>query len=327
MRRNDPNDTQYSNSIKNSKAYQNNFYASSSKPQNSLRRTSKNHSSNIQRMYSESDSNQHQRYISESYSERLQDHSKRISENRYTNNSKGTKQSSHDSLNDSNHLQWRSQIDVSKRDANKFNAPLEPPMVNPDLVEHRFVEEDKDVIQKDNKNTPKKRSKKKKSKIFSKQVLVGGLAGVILGISFLGHPVLVSGSSMLPNFKSDELIYTMNFPKKINRFDIVIVENDNTKRVSENSLWIKRVVGLPGETIEFKNNKLYVNGKKVKQIFKTETATADFGPVTLGNDEYWIMGDNRDNSCDSRYVGTFKREDIKYIYCFEIPWCPSFLKD
>lgn len=177
------------------------------------------------------------------------------------------------------------------------------------------------------KNRPvKKQSKKKATKLFSKQFVIGGLIGIILGVSFLGHPVLVDGQSMLPNFQDGELIYTMNLPKKINRYDVVIVKNDNTARISQNALWIKRVIGLPGETIEFKNGNLYVNDKKVKQTFETETVTSDFGPVTLGKDEYWVMGDNRDNSCDSRYVGTFKRKDIKYVYCFEIPWCPSVLK-
>ena len=191
----------------------------------------------------------------------------------------------------------------------------------------KILKKKKDLAKKQKKKQVQKKVPKRASRFLSKHFFIGGLFGIILGVSFLGHPILVDGQSMMPNFEDGELIYTMNLPKKINRFDVVIVKNDNTARISQNELWIKRVIGLPGETIEFKNGNLYVNDKKVKQTFTTETTTSDFGPVTLGKDEYWVMGDNRDNSCDSRYVGTFKRKDIKYVYCFELPWCPSFLKN
>ena len=123
---------------------------------------------------------------------------------------------------------------------------------------------------------------------------------------------------MLPNLQDGDKVFASSFPKNIDRFDIVIVSNQNTKQISDDAAWIKRVIGLPGEKVEVRDNKLYINDKKVKEPFETETSTDDFGPVVLSDDEYWVMGDNRANSCDSRYVGVFKKGDIKFLYRFNI---------
>lgn len=85
------------------------------------------------------------------------------------------------------------------------------------------------------------------------------------------------------------------------RFDIVVVKE-------ENEYLIKRIIGLPGEKIEYKDNKLYIDGKYVKEDFK-HMETMDFS-TTLGEDEYFIMGDNRTNSTDSRIFGPISRDEI-----------------
>ena len=166
-----------------------------------------------------------------------------------------------------------------------------------------------------NKQTKQIKRKKKRIKFQWDY----GVFGVLFGVAMLCHPFIVSGSSMHPSFHDKDAVFTMKSPVKPNRFDVVIVSNDNTKQISgKNSYWIKRVIALPDETVSYSNNKLYINGKAVKQSFKTETPTSDFGPVKLADDEYWLMGDNRNNSCDSRYVGAFTRSDIKSVYCFSI---------
>ena len=71
---------------------------------------------------------------------------------------------------------------------------------------------------------------------------------------------------------------------------------------------IKRIIGLPGEKIEYTDNKLYIDGKYVKEDFK-HMETMDFS-TTLGEDEYFIMGDNRTNSTDSRIFGPISRDEI-----------------
>ena len=71
---------------------------------------------------------------------------------------------------------------------------------------------------------------------------------------------------------------------------------------------IKRIIGLPGETIEYKDNQLYVNGKKMKENYGSDI-TEDFS-VKVGKGSYFVLGDNRTNSMDSRYFGSFKKKDI-----------------
>lgn len=72
---------------------------------------------------------------------------------------------------------------------------------------------------------------------------------------------------MEPKFHSGDKIFASRVFGKINRFDIVVVSNENTENLSNDSGWIKRVIGLPGETIKYKNGKLFVDGKKVDQSF------------------------------------------------------------
>ncbi|WP_075876172.1 signal peptidase I [Merdibacter massiliensis] len=141
---------------------------------------------------------------------------------------------------------------------------------------------------------------------------------VALGIkTFIAQPVYVDGSSMYPTLEDGEFGFTNLLGLRldgIQRGDIVIVSH-------ENEYWVKRVIGLPNETIECKDGVVYIDGKVLKETYlntdyvkdieKSQGVfTSDFGPVTLGDDEYFVMGDNRVVSADSRIVGPFKRDQI-----------------
>lgn len=128
--------------------------------------------------------------------------------------------------------------------------------------------------------------------------------------TFLVTPVRVTGSSMDPYLKDGEILILNKTDKKYDRFDIVVADAANTKV-------IKRVIGLPGENVEYKNCKLYINGKETRD-FVTDCITNDFsleelyGYAYLPEDYYFVMGDNRTGSSDSRdqRIGLIKKDNI-----------------
>jgi len=131
---------------------------------------------------------------------------------------------------------------------------------------------------------------------------------------FIAQPFIVQGVSMSPTFETgeylivDEISYRFNNPE---RGDVVIVKKPGN--TSENL--IKRIMGLPGETLHYKNNVLIVinkenpNGLIVSEPYLTNIKTGDF-EATLGGDQYFVMGDNRSVSLDSRMVGPVRRDAI-----------------
>lgn len=140
------------------------------------------------------------------------------------------------------------------------------------------------------------------------------LAVVILVNLFVGRLVKVDGHSMDPNLANGELLvmdkitYDFRDPR---RFEIVIFPHDD-------KLFIKRVIGLPGETVQIKDGRFLINGKPIKDDYGMEPIEESmYGrarrPVTLGPDEYFCVGDNRNHSGDSRLeeVGNVKRDIIQ----------------
>lgn len=89
------------------------------------------------------------------------------------------------------------------------------------------------------------------------------------------------------------------------RFDTVIIRNNKTQNYI-----VKRIIGLPFETVEYHDNRLFINGNYTEEAFlNPHSATNDF-KIKLGKDEYYCLGDNRQISKDSRYYGAFKAADI-----------------
>lgn len=129
---------------------------------------------------------------------------------------------------------------------------------------------------------------------------------VILIKAFIFSPIRVNGDSMY-NTLHDKDIMILNEAKylfsDIKRFDIVVIKGDN-------EYLIKRVIGLPGEKIECRDGKIYINGKIIKDKY-AYSKTKDFDMVKIGESEYFVLGDNRSESLDSRAFGTFKEKDIK----------------
>ena len=150
-------------------------------------------------------------------------------------------------------------------------------------------------------------------------IIVGGV------YFFLGRPFTVSGASMYPTLHNRDRMVLSKIGD-IHRFDVVIL-----KAPDENVEYIKRVIGMPGDTIEMKSGVLYINGKKVDQPFINNEALAkqtvfidDFtlesltGESKVPEGKYFVLGDNRGVSRDSRMIGFIDRSAIEGKAVFTI---------
>ena len=177
-----------------------------------------------------------------------------------------------------------------------------------------------------------------------KKITYYSLVGLLITLSILFNVfvqrVQVSGHSMDPTLKTNEKLFAIKHIP-IDRFDIVVAKE---KTDDENIFIIKRVIGLPGDTVEYKKDQLYANGKKMNEPylnsfkeklkdgslidyftkinsnyanfdFNTDYLTVDSSgndtfKVTLKSDEYFLLGDDRPISKDSRAIGPVKKSDI-----------------
>ena len=154
-----------------------------------------------------------------------------------------------------------------------------------------------------------------------------------LARTFIFEPVRVDGDSMYPTLHHGEFMYVsktdygtsfIGIPftgigtyipvgGEPERFDVVVCNYPNRLgKHGERLNFVKRVVGLPGDTVEVKGGYLYVNGVRYEEKFLHERMDHDFGPVVVAEGHYFLMGDNRNNSNDSRnnQVGAVPRDMI-----------------
>ena len=141
------------------------------------------------------------------------------------------------------------------------------------------------------------------------------LGAVWIVITFVGQRTEVEGASMEntlhngDNLIVDKLSYRFRDPE---RFDIIVFPY----QYEENTYYIKRIIGLPGETVQVVDGYVYINGSRLESdIYGNELMDdpmAASQPITLGEDEYFVLGDNRNHSQDSRdpSVGEVKKDTI-----------------
>ena len=162
---------------------------------------------------------------------------------------------------------------------------------------------------------------------FIKVFVVSAIV-ILLFVNFVAHPVRVDGRSMYPTLKDGEFGFTNVGGVLLNgveRGDIVVVTMEEE---GQKTHWVKRVIGLPGDTVSCVNDVVYINGKvldetkyidpdyrqslvdKFGYFNKVPNANNTNVEVKLGDDEYYVMGDNRPYSKDSRYVGPVKKSQI-----------------
>ena len=127
---------------------------------------------------------------------------------------------------------------------------------------------------------------------------------VLLVRTFIVTPIRVNGTSMVPTLEGGEIML-LNKLSKYKRYDIVVIDLKE-----ENNDLIKRIIGLPGETVEIKNNEVYINDELLNEEYGFGI-TYNIDKITLSDDEYFVLGDNRLVSKDSRVFGPIKEEKIK----------------
>ena len=141
---------------------------------------------------------------------------------------------------------------------------------------------------------------KEKIKGFIPYVII--IVCIILLRAFIITPVRVDGTSMNKTLSNGDLLLLSKLAK-IDRYDIVVIK-DNKEKI------IKRIIGMPGDTVEIKKDRIYINDEKIEDEFAFGE-TSDYSMITLKDDEYFVLGDNRLVSKDSRYFGPVKKDAIE----------------
>lgn len=151
----------------------------------------------------------------------------------------------------------------------------------------------------------------KKSNVKDLIILIGIIILIVIGYFgtkwYVGNRYdyyIVEGESMLPNIQDGtELKVDKN--KKISRYDVVIIEVGN-------STLVKRIIGVPGDTLKFtKDDKLYINDEEVTYPFSIQGTTRNIDEeIKLDYQFYYVLGDNRDNAYDSRSFGKVSKSQI-----------------
>ena len=164
-------------------------------------------------------------------------------------------------------------------------------------------------IEKNKKDIEEQKETKLK-KFFRELIPYVIIIVVVLFVkNYIIAPVQVRGSSMDSTLQSGDIMLLNRLQFKrygVKRFDIVVVDDHDT-------YIIKRIIGLPGDIVEIKDNNLIINGEEYEEYYLDEgTVTPDF-IVEVPQDHYYVLGDNREESLDSRMLGPIKENQIRGI--------------
>jgi signal peptidase I len=152
-----------------------------------------------------------------------------------------------------------------------------------------------------------------KFKIFLEEILITVSLALIISFliqNFFLEPRIVPTGSMLPTIQINQrilvnkLAYKMSSPK---RGDVIVFKPPI--ETEDNSDFIKRVIGIGGDTVEVKNGLILINGNAIEENYLIEKPNYDFGPVTVPEDSLFVLGDNRNCSFDSHIWGQWLKID------------------
>lgn len=145
-----------------------------------------------------------------------------------------------------------------------------------------------------------------------REIVGAGVKGIILAlllIYFVAQAHVVHGHSMEPTLHTNQRLIVEKVSYRLfvpQRGDIVVIDPQN-----EQDRLIKRVIGLAGDMVEIRNSRLYLNGQPLDETYlPLRTPQANFGPIVVPTDHVFVLGDNRNNSNDSRYFGAVEMSQI-----------------
>lgn len=149
---------------------------------------------------------------------------------------------------------------------------------------------------------------------------------VIAFRTFIATPVIVNGDSMKTTLFDGEVLILNKISYRFNeikRYDIVVIDESLLEKNVKDKLIIKRIIGLPGDKVEYKDGSLYINDKEVEDKYaKTETKDFDMHSICncsiIPDNSYLVLGDNREVSKDSRIIGLINKKYIKGKVNFRI---------
>ncbi|BEP28073.1 signal peptidase I [Helicovermis profundi] len=149
---------------------------------------------------------------------------------------------------------------------------------------------------------------------FLKTIIIAGVIAIL--ITFILKPTLVKGNSMNPTLDSNNYLViekTFSFINNIKNDDIIVFKTDLLNIDGSRKDLIKRVIGIPNDRIEIKNGNVYINKKKEDVFFNKDVNTSGDIKLTVPKDKFFVLGDNRANSLDSRSeeVGLIDKKSIE----------------
>ena len=161
----------------------------------------------------------------------------------------------------------------------------------------------------------RKRQRQRRQKIIGYVLKIAAAVLIaFLIVRFVCFSYTIQGDSMMPTIENggkhlvNRLIYHIKGPS---RYDVIVFKLDDD---ASSSYYVKRVIGLPGETVQIKDGKIYVDGKAAKNYSDESISSPGVASeeITLGSNEYFVLGDNYSNSEDSRSagIGNIKRSNI-----------------